>query len=96
MWELLEFTQEVLSRYNVEILPEIHEHYTIQLKLAERGYWVYDFALPMLLLYSLYFGKNERLLNWLPHLPAQQFTTLDTHDGIGVVDVHESVNSRGN
>ena len=89
VWELLEFTQEVLAPYNVEILPEIHEHYTIQLKLAERGYWVYDFALPMLLLYSLYFGKNERLLNWLRICPRKQFTTLDTHDGIGVVDVHD-------
>lgn len=59
------------------------------MKLAERGYWVYDFALPMLLLYSLYFGKNERLLNWLRICPRQQFTTLDTHDGIGVVDVHD-------
>ena len=66
-----------------------HEHYTLQLKLAERGYWVYDFALPMLLLYSLYTGTNQRLLNWLRLCPRKQFTTLDTHDGIGVVDVHD-------
>lgn len=89
VWELLEFTRDVLAPYGVEILPEIHEHYTLQLKLAERGYWVYDFALPMLLLYSLYTGTNQRLLNWLRLCPRKQFTTLDTHDGIGVVDVHD-------
>ena len=94
VWELLEFTRDVLAPQGVEILPEIHEHYTIQLKLAERGYWVYDFALPMLLLYSLYTGRNERLLNWLRICPRKQFTTLDTHDGIGVVDVHDLLTSQ--
>ena len=89
VWELLEFARSILAPYNVEILPEIHEHYTIQLRLAEKGYWVYDFALPMLLLYSLYSGSNKRLLHWLQICPRRQFTTLDTHDGIGVVDVYD-------
>jgi sucrose phosphorylase len=87
VWELLDFTRSVLSPYGVAILPEIHEHYSMQLKLAEKGYWVYDFALPMLLLYSLYSGSNQRLIHWLQICPRKQFTTLDTHDGIGVVDV---------
>jgi len=87
VWELLEFCQSVLKPYRVEILPEVHEHYSIQLKLAEKGYWVYDFALPMLLLYTLYSGSNAKLLRWLKICPRKQFTTLDTHDGIGVVDV---------
>lgn len=87
VWELLEFLQDGLKPYGVEILPEIHEHYSIQLKLAEKGYWVYDFALPMLVLYTLYSGSNRRLIHWLRICPRKQFTTLDTHDGIGVVDV---------
>ena len=61
----------------------------MQLKLAERGYWVYDFALPMLLLNALYFGQSQYLRHWLEICPRQQFTTLDTHDGIGVVDVKD-------
>lgn len=89
VWELLAFARDVLKRRNVEVLPEIHEHYTIQLELAKRGYWVYDFSLPMLLLYSLYFGDNRRILNWLRICPHKQFTTLDTHDGIGVVDAKD-------
>ena len=89
VWELLEYARDVLKPYQAEILPEIHEHYTIQLELAKRGYWVYDFALPMLLLYSLYSGDNKRLLHWLQICPHKQYTTLDTHDGIGVVDVKD-------
>jgi sucrose phosphorylase len=87
IWEMLERVKKILSPYKVEILPEMHEHYTIQLKLAEKGYWVYDFALPMLLLHALYTGETVNLVRWLKICPKNQFTTLDTHDGIGVVDV---------
>jgi len=88
-WELLDFVRKILKPLNVEILPEIHEHYSIQMKLAEKGYWVYDFALPMLLLHSLYSGSSKKLINWLNICPRKQFTTLDTHDGIGIVDVRD-------
>jgi sucrose phosphorylase len=87
VWELLEWVRDLLAQRGVEVLPEIHEHYSIQQKLAEHGYWVYDFALPMILLHTLFTASNERLLAWLRICPRNQFTTLDTHDGIGVVDV---------
>lgn len=89
VWEILDFAKEVLDPLGVEILPEIHEHYSIQLKMAERGYWVYDFALPMLLLHTLFSGDSTRLKHWLTICPRKQYTTLDTHDGIGVVDVRD-------
>ncbi|AKG36720.1 sucrose phosphorylase [Paenibacillus durus] len=85
-WEMLDEVKAILEPYGTELLPEIHEHYSIQLKLADKGYWVYDFALPMLVLHALYSGKSERLTHWLNICPRKQFTTLDTHDGIGVVD----------
>ncbi len=87
VWELLDWTRKILAPSGVEILPEVHERSSIQFKLAEHGYWVYDFALPMILLHTLYVGSNARLLAWLAMCPRKQFTTLDTHDGIGVVDV---------
>jgi sucrose phosphorylase len=87
IWEMLERVRNILAPLQVEILPEIHEHYSIQLKLAEKGYWVYDFALPMLLLHALHTGVASSLAHWLQICPGKQFTTLDTHDGIGVVDV---------
>lgn len=87
VYTMLEEIQSELNSYGILVLPEIHEHYTMQLKLAEKGFWVYDFALPMLLLHSIYEGEGSRLRHWLETCPRRQFTTLDTHDGIGVVDV---------
>jgi sucrose phosphorylase len=87
VWELLEEYAKDAGERGAEILPEIHEHYSLQLKLAERGYWVYDFALPMLVLHALYSGESGPLVHWFSICPRKQFTTLDTHDGIGAVDV---------
>lgn len=88
-WEILTYCSDIVDEYGVTILPEIHEHYTIQMKIADKNYYVYDFALPMLVLHALYSGTNKRLINWLEICPRKQFTTLDTHDGIGVVDVKD-------
>ncbi|WP_265459813.1 sucrose phosphorylase [Enterococcus sp. HY326] len=89
IWELLDFVADLAQQYQIELLPEIHEHYTIQHKIADHDYYIYDFALPMLVLYSLYSGRSERLAAWLEQSPMKQFTTLDTHDGIGVVDARD-------
>lgn len=89
VWSLLDECANIIKPYGCEILPEIHEHYTIQLKVSEHGYYVYDFALPMLLLHALYTGQSHNLVHWLTICPRKQFTTLDTHDGIGVVDARD-------
>ena len=87
IWDVLDIGMKPLRASGTEMLPEIHENYKIQLKMAEHGYRVYDFALPMLLLHGLKSGRTDRLIHWLNICPRNQFTTLDTHDGIGVVDV---------
>lgn len=89
VWELLKESEDIVRPYGVALLPEIHEHYTMQKKIEEQDYYVYDFALPMLLINALYYGKTEYLKHWLDICPRKQFTTLDTHDGIGVVDVKD-------
>lgn len=89
IWEMLHFPRNLLAPQGIEILPEIHEHYTIQQKIADQDYYVYDFALPMLVLHALYSGNVNRLVHWMEICPRKQFTTLDTHDGIGVVDVKD-------
>ncbi|WP_099467103.1 sucrose phosphorylase [Konateibacter massiliensis] len=89
VWEFLNECQDIIADYKVELLPEIHEHYTMQQKIAGQDYYVYDFALPMLLIHALYYGQTKYLKNWLEICPRKQFTTLDTHDGIGVVDVKD-------
>ncbi|MDX9786684.1 MAG: sucrose phosphorylase [Desulfobacterales bacterium] len=87
IWELLEWIKNYTEPFEAELLPEVHENHEYQLRLAEKGYWVYDFALPMLVLHSLYHHTHRRLVDWLKICPQKQITTLDTHDGIGVVDV---------
>ncbi len=85
---LLDAMQEVLGD-DIMVLPEIHEHYTMQFKVSEMGYWVYDFALPVLTLHALYSGDGQYLKRWMEMSPKHQFTTLDTHDGLGIVDVKD-------
>jgi sucrose phosphorylase len=87
VWELLEWLKNFVTPFDTEMLPEVHEHHSYQFKLAEKGYWVYDFALPLLVLHTLYHHNSRRLAAWLKICPRKQITTLDTHDGIGVVDV---------
>ena len=70
-----------------EVLVEIHSHFERQVAIAARVDRVYDFALPPLLLHSLYTGDAAALRRWLDVRPANAVTVLDTHDGIGVVDV---------
>jgi sucrose phosphorylase len=89
VWQLLDTCRETLTPFRTEILPEIHEHYSMQEKLASHGYPVYDFALPMLMLHALYFHQAKYLYHWFSICPRCQYTTLDTHDGIGVVDVRD-------
>ena len=87
VWDLMGECRDAAGEMGVEILPEIHENYFIQMKLSEKGYYVYDFQLPMLLLNAVFTGKTRYLKNWLKVTTPRAFTTLDTHDGIGVVDV---------
>lgn len=89
IWSLLDKVRDIAAEYGTELLPEIHEHYSIQFKIADHDYYVYDFALPMVTLYTLYSSRTEHLAKWLKMSPMKQFTTLDTHDGIGVVDVKD-------
>lgn len=89
MWEMMERVQKILDEKQVPMLPEIHDHYHIQQKIASQGYAVYDFALPVLVLHTLYTGNSKRLKEWFAVCPKNQYTTLDTHDGIGTVDVED-------
>ncbi|MBR0086965.1 MAG: sucrose phosphorylase [Lachnospiraceae bacterium] len=86
IWEVLDISMKPLRETGTDMLAEIHEEYHIQQKLANHGHYVYDFALPLLLLHAVEFGRTDRLLHWLKICPHHQVTTLDTHDGIGVVD----------
>lgn len=74
-------------RRGIEMLVEIHSYYRTQIEIAERVDRVYDFALPPLVLDALYTGDATVLRHWLSIRPTNAVTVLDTHDGIGVIDV---------
>ena len=71
----------------IEVLVEVHGHPDDQIAVARHVDWVYDFALPPLVLHTLYTGNAEALRRWLSIRPTNTVTVLDTHDGIGVGDV---------
>jgi sucrose phosphorylase len=86
----LRFVEEVTAlahEQGLEVLVEVHAHHTQQAAVAAVTDLVYDFALPPLLLQALETGDVARLDEWLRIRPANAITVLDTHDGIGVVDV---------
>jgi sucrose phosphorylase len=88
--ETFEFIGELTRRAHergIEVLVEIHSHYLEQIQIATQVDWVYDFALPPLVLHALSTSDTRRLKEWLKIRPRNAFTVLDTHDGIGVIDV---------
>lgn len=48
---------------------------------------MYDFALPPLLLDAFAHGDAGALKRWIGIRPNNSVNVLDTHDGIGVIDV---------
>ncbi|WP_172254057.1 sucrose phosphorylase [Saccharibacillus deserti] len=84
IYEFLDWIMELAESLDIELLPEVHSHYSIQYKLAERGYWIYDFILPYRVLDTLVNRSSGALLEYLKNRPAKQFTMLDCHDGIPV------------
>ena len=71
----------------MEVLVEIHSYYREQIEIAKRVDRVYDFALPPLVLHALFKADAAPLKAWLAISPRNAITVLDTHDGIGVIDV---------
>ena len=78
---------ELARSLGMEVLVEVHSHYLRQIDIAARVDWVYDFALPPLMLHALFTGTARYLKHWLQIRPHNALTVLDTHDGIGVIDV---------
>ncbi|MFF2623714.1 sucrose phosphorylase [Oerskovia jenensis] len=91
--ETLEFVRR-LTRWchdeGLEVLVEVHAHHTQQLAIAPLVDWVYDFALPPLLLHAFETAQVDHLARWLDLRPRNAITVLDTHDGIGVIDAGPS------
>jgi sucrose phosphorylase len=82
--------REYANTKDATVLLEIHGHYSQQLEAAAQVDYVYDFALPPLVLHAIHAHDPDPLVKWLGLRPDNSITVLDTHDGIGIIDVSPS------
>jgi len=94
-FDFINWFREKASSYGMEVLVEIHSYYKKQIEIARQVDWVYDFALPPLILHAIFNHTSEYLKKWLEISPRNAITVLDTHDGIGVMDVGSSEGEPG-
>ncbi len=85
--ELIQRLGREINERSMQALLEVHSHYMDQISASKVAEKVYDFALPPLLLHALFSGDATALKQWLNLSPRNAMTVLDTHDGIGVIDV---------
>ena len=86
-FRLIERIKEEGAKRGLETLIEVHSYYKKQIDIASKVDRVYDFALPPLLLHSILSGSGDALEHWINVRPNNAVTVLDTHDGIGVIDI---------
>jgi len=95
IYEFLDWIIELAQSLDIELLPEVHSHYSIQYKLAEHGCWIYDFILPYRVLDTIINKSSVELREYLKDRPHKQFTMLDCHDGVPVKpDLDGLINSK--
>jgi sucrose phosphorylase len=97
MEETFAFIGEFSARarsLGLEVLVEIHSYYERQIEIARHVDRVYDFALPPLLLHAFFNGTARALKRWIDIRPVNALTVLDTHDGIGVIDIGADAQDR--
>ena len=97
MEETFDFIRSFSDRANrvgLQVLVEIHSYFERQIEIARHVEWVYDFALPPLVLHALFNGTARALKHWIEIRPRNCLTVLDTHDGIGIIDIGADAQDR--
>lgn len=91
-WDYLERLRGIAEKYDLIIFPEIHAEYGCGLhhEVAEKGFPVYDFFFPGLVLDALERGTSTHLLRWVGEIAEKGIRTINMlgcHDGIPVLDL---------
>ena len=91
-WKYLDRIKQIALKYDLSLLPEIHAEYGLHLhdEVAGRGYYIYDFFLPGLVIHTIENATSKALLNWVTEILEKGYKTvnmLGCHDGIPVLDL---------
>jgi sucrose phosphorylase len=86
-YDFIEYLTQEAAALGMEVLVEIHSYYRKQIEIGRMVDHVYDFALPPLVLHAIFNRTGCYLKQWLEISPRNAITVLDTHDGIGVIDI---------
>jgi sucrose 6(F)-phosphate phosphorylase len=84
IFQFLDWLRGIADSLDITLLPEVHAELRTQLQLSAKGYWIYDFVLPYMILEAWILKNAKRLKDYLASRPHRQFTMLDCHDGIPV------------
>ena len=84
IYEFMKWIQAEAESRGIVLLPEVHAEYSLQKRLSEQGFWIYDFILPYRVLEALITHSGDSLKQYLRGRPQKQFTMLDCHDGVPV------------
>ncbi|MEW8509115.1 MAG: glycosidase [Candidatus Thiodiazotropha sp.] len=95
-WKYLERLKQIAKRCGLTIFPEIHAEYGAGLheEVAGKGYPIYDFFFPGLVIDALEEGSNRHLLKWIGEIQDKELQTINMlgcHDGIPLLDLRGSV-----
>ena len=91
-WDLLSKVRELADPLDLTLLPEIHASYEegVWRTIGEKGYMVYDFFLPGLILDAIEEKNGETLAAWAQEIIDCGYQTLNMlgcHDGIPLLDL---------
>ena len=91
-WEYLNRFKEMAASSKLTLLPEIHAEYGSKThqEVSKKGYMIYDFFLPGLIIYSIENEDNKPLVKWIRELIENKYETINMlgcHDGIPVLDL---------
>ena len=65
IYEFIDWLIAEADALGLTLLPEVHGERSLQHRLAARGYWVYDFVLPLLVLHTMISGSEDRSMCFL-------------------------------
>ncbi len=91
-WDYLDRLRIIAEEFGLVLLPEIHSEYGtgIHEELSDKGYPVYDFFFPGLVIDALDRASNAGLVRWINEIIDRDLAVvnmLGCHDGIPVIDL---------